>query len=114
MTGNLRYTGPMTKPEPFTSRDTLHLTRHVRETLRSKGIAGANVRNALIHPYKITEVRRYPGQWRYCGAGVAVVVDFTYSVPRVITVYLDGVVTPMRPDQYDDVHALNSKRLAGF
>jgi hypothetical protein len=102
----------MRKPKPFTSRDPLTLTSHVRDTMRHKKISGVNVRNALIHPYKITEVRRYPGQWRYCGAGVAVVVAFDRLVPTVVTVYLDGVVTPMREDQRDDVWAINSKRLA--
>lgn len=85
----------------------VRFTEHFKKQFRSKGFTSAQIREAIEHPYKITDVRRYPGQRRYCGGGVAVVMrDRT-----AITVYLDGVVTPLRPDQLNDTAALNSTRI---
>lgn len=83
------------------------VSEHAKATCRAKGFTAAQVREAIEHPYKVTDVRRYPGQKRYCGAGVAVIMDGF----RVITVYLDGVVTPLREDQKSDPAALASRRL---
>lgn len=82
-------------------------TSHFKKQFREKGFTTAQIREAIENPYKITDVRRYPGQRRYCGGGVAVVMRDNYA----ITVYLDGVVTPLRPDQMNDAAALNSRRL---
>lgn len=99
----------------MTNRDTLDglvLTPHFLSQMRTKGFTGAQVRSAIRNPEKVTDVRRYPGQLRYCGAGVAVVIDFTGDAPRAMTLYADGVVTPMRADQMRDPAALSSARLA--
>jgi hypothetical protein len=84
-------------------------TDHAIRTARAKGFTAEQIMSALHSPEKVTDVRRYPGQKRYCGAGVAVVVDGT----RVITMYLDGVVTALRPDQMSDPEALASRRVNG-
>ena len=84
-------------------------SQHFLSQVKAKGFTAEQIREAIEHPYKITDVRRYPGQKRYCGGGVAVVMDGT----RAITIYLDGVVTPLREDQKNDEAALNSRRLNG-
>lgn len=89
--------------------------RHFLDQAKAKGFTAEQIADAITNPYKITDVLRYPGQKRYCGRGVnglqglAVVLDGN----RAVTVYLDGVVTPMRPDQKNDKAAINSKRLNG-
>lgn len=82
---------------------------HFKKQFREKGFTTKQIREAIEHPYKVTPVTRYPGQLRYCGGGVAVVMRGRTAV----TVYLDGVVTPLREDQKDDPAALNSRRLTG-
>lgn len=82
-------------------------SNHFLAQFREKGFTTAQVREAIESPYKITDVRRYPGQKRYCGGGVAIVMRDTTA----ITIYLDGVVTPLRPDQMNDPAALRSRRV---
>ena len=84
-------------------------SEHFKKQFREKGFTTAQVKEAIENPYKITDVRRYPGQKRYCGGGIAIVMRGTTA----ITVYLDGVVTPLREDQKNDPAALNSRRLTG-
>lgn len=85
----------------------VNFTRHFVSTVASKGFTAEQVMSAIRNPYKITDVTRHPGQKRYCGAGVAVVM----AGDTAITVYLDGVVTDLRPDQMNDPAALASRRL---
>lgn len=82
-------------------------SEHFKAQFRAKGFHKEQLREAIERPYKITDVRRYPGQKRYCGGGIAVVMDGYHA----ITVYLDGVVTPLRDDQKNDAAALASRRL---
>lgn len=82
---------------------------HFKRQFREKGFTLAQVREAIENPYKITDVRRYPGQKRYCGGGIAIVMRDNVAV----TVYLDGVVTPLRADQMNDAAALTSRRVNG-
>lgn len=81
-------------------------TPHFKNQFREKGFTTNQVFEALAHPYKVTDVRRYPGQRRYCGGGIAIVMDGM----RAVTVYLDGVRTALRPDQMSDPAALASRR----
>lgn len=83
---------------------------HFRKQMNVKGFTTDQVIGALKNPSKVTNVSRYPGQKRYCGQGVAVVVA---PGNRLVTVYQDGVVTPLRPDQMNDLEALRSRRLNG-
>lgn len=81
---------------------------HFISQFRAKGFTTAQVKDAIEQPYKVTDVRRYPGQRRYCGRlGLAIVMDGN----RAVTCYLDGVVTPLRDDQKNDPAALASRRL---
>lgn len=87
-------------------------TDHFKKQMALKGFDWADVVSALKSPYKITDVRRYPGQRRYCGSGLAVVVrEERRNEYMLITVYLDGVVTPLREDQMSDPFALSSARV---
>lgn len=105
------YTAP---PQAgLTGTDKIMVTDHMKKQMAAKGITADQVIGALRNPYKVTSVTRYPGQRRYCGEGVAVVVDPKGNgVHTLITTYLDGVVTELRPDQMNDVAAVNSRRLA--
>lgn len=80
---------------------------HFIRQARSKGFTADQIVEAIERPYKVTAVTRYPGQQRFCGGGIAVIMEGT----RAVTVYLDGVVTPLREDQMNDPHALNSHRI---
>lgn len=82
---------------------------HFLAQARAKGFTAEQIREAIERPYKITPVTRYPGQMRYCGGGVAVVMDGK----RAVTLYADGIVTPLREDQKNDPEALRSRRLNG-
>lgn len=90
---------------------------HFIRQMQAKGITKAQLMDALTNPYKVTDVTRYPGQERYCGRGVdnlpgiAVIVSKDNGIYNLITLYLDGVVTAMRPDQMNDPYARSSRRL---
>lgn len=85
----------------------VYFTKHFLTQVKNKGFNMEDVISAIEHPTKITNVTRYPGQKRYIGAGLAVVMRDNTAV----TVYLDGVVTPLREDQKNDPEAINSVRL---
>lgn len=97
----------------LTARDRLEVTPHFKKQMLAKGFTGNQVSNALRDPEKVTPVTKYPGQRRYCGDGVAVIVEpVGGNTYRLVTLYLDGVVTELREDQMNDRDALNSRRLA--
>lgn len=73
------------------------LTNHIRAQARSKGISLETITQVLAKPARITKVTRYPNQSRYIGKGICVIVNTTTRA--AITTYLDGVITPLRPDQ---------------
>lgn len=83
--------------------------------MQEKGITVDQVVEAVSKPDKVTYVRTRPefakaGQRRFCGAGVAVVAEIGQDEVTLITVYLDGVCTPLREDQLDDPLAVRSRR----
>lgn len=85
-------------------------TNHFIKQARHKGFTADQIAGALSQTgedARITDVRRYAGQRRYCGDGVAVVMSGNVA----ITIYADSVVTPLREDQMDDPEALNSRRI---
>lgn len=90
------------------SENRFRFSDHMVRQAAAKGFSGTQILSALNNPERVTNVTRYPGQKRYCGAGVAVVVD---SAGIARTVYADRVVTPMREDQKNDPAAQRSKRL---
>ncbi len=96
----------------FNSSTQFQVSPHFRDVMKSKGFTADQVIEALGKPYKVTNVSKYPGQKRYCGAGIAVIVDFKRGNPCLVTAYLDGVITPLREDQKNDLDAVNSGRIA--
>lgn len=79
----------------------VRVTQHVRDTIVKKGFDAEKVRRAIEHPEKVTDVLKHPGQVRAIGEGLAVVLA-PYARGKewmAVTVYLDGVLTPPRPDQ---------------
>lgn len=71
----------------------MYLTNHARTKLHELNATESQVQQALAAtPYPS---RNHPGQWRYCAAGLCLVVDGE----TVVTAYLDRVLTPLRPDQ---------------
>lgn len=95
----------------------VRFTNHFIKQARHKGFTAKQIQVAIEQSDKpkrwggscdVTRVTKYPTQRRYIGAGVAVVMDGNAA----ITIYADGIVTPMRKDQANDESALNSTRLA--
>lgn len=93
-------------PNGYPHTDVL-IDKHFQRQMHEKGFTPAQVIEAIKKPYKVTKVMAHPGQWRYCGGGVAVVMDRN----RCVTIYEDGKRTPLRKDQMNDPRALNSKRV---
>lgn len=87
-------------------RGQVNFKRHLWKQAEEKGFTREQIYEAIETPYKITDVSAHEGQQRYCGAGVAVVMDGNSA----ITVYADGIRTALRPDQMNDPAALASKR----
>lgn len=86
---------------------TIQASAHFRQQAITKGFTMAQIVSALRNPERVTRVTRYPGQLRYCGAGVAVVMEGR----RTVTIYADQVVTDLREDQMNDPAALASVRV---
>lgn len=79
------------------------ISEHFKRQMKAKGFDPRDVIAAWRSPEKITPVRKYPGQWRIIGNGLAIVGEPLEAAGefRFITVYLDGVLTPPRADQTD-------------
>lgn len=75
-------------------------TKHFLKTMIDKGFTAEAVRDTF--EWEGSEVYpsgSHPGQWRIAGKGLCLVGVFEGDVFRGITLYLDRVVTPVRPDQ---------------
>lgn len=95
---------------------TVTFTNHFIKQARHKGFTADQIAMAIEQTdpnprdRRVTQVTKYPGQLRYCGGGVAVIMDGNSA----ITIYADRVITPMREDQREDPEAQASRRLAVF
>lgn len=72
------------------------MSSHVVAQAESKGVSMEHIALAIQHGRK-TSVTGHGGQARFIHSGIAVIVDEDSRV--AITVYLDRVITPLRPDQ---------------
>lgn len=97
--------------------ESVAFTNHFIKQARYKGFTAEQIQVAIEQSDKpkraggscdVTRVTKYPSQRRYIGSGVAVVMEGNTA----ITIYADGIITPMRADQRNDVDAQNSTRLA--
>lgn len=86
---------------------TFTLSDHIQKQAREKNIELWKIQDALQHGYT-TPVTAYPHQTRYIKNGIAVVADDWTHV--AITVYLDRVITPLRPDQIARGERIQRKR----
>lgn len=77
----------------------LAVTNHARHVITSKGFDRRTVMETFHRPECTTDVRKYPGQVRLIGNGLALVGKVVEDMFILITVYEDGVLTPPRPDQ---------------
>ena len=73
----------------------MRLTKHIISKAQELGISLDNIKAVLEHPKTTAPSLLHPGQVRYTGGGIAVMVADGVAV----TVYLDTVRTPLRPDQ---------------
>lgn len=78
---------------------TVRMTRHFKATVESKGFAPEDVIGAWRNPTEVYPSRSHPGQWRVTGNGLCLVVKPEGGVAHLVTIYLDRVVTEVRPDQ---------------
>ena len=75
------------------------VTKHFRETMESKGFDGREVIALLKDPEEFYPSKSHPGQYRVTGRGLCVVGRPEGDKFMLITLYLDRVLTPPRPDQ---------------
>ena len=86
----------------------LKFSDHAKKQALAKGFTPEQIFEALTNPRAVVDVRQYVGQKRWCGGGVALVINTKNHT--VVTMYADMVRTPLRPDQMNDPKALASKR----
>lgn len=74
---------------------------HALSQARKKMFDMATINETFKHPEEVYKNGRYEGQWRITGNGICLVGEPSKDGKtfRVITMYLDKVVTPPRPDQ---------------
>jgi hypothetical protein len=78
----------------------VRLTRHFKAQAAVKGFDPRAIIDAWRNPDEVyPSGPRHPGQWRVVGNGLALVGRPDGDEFVLITVYLDGVITPVRPDQ---------------
>ena len=77
----------------------LRMSQHARQQMEQKGFDYRAVIAAYAKPEEFYESRSHPGQMRLTGRGLCLVGQVIEDTFFVITVYLDRVLTPPRPDQ---------------
>lgn len=82
------------KLEPF-------VTQHFKDTIEAKGFDTNDVIGLLKDPEEFYPSNSHPGQYRVTGRGLCVVGEPRDDKFILITIYLDKVLTPPRPDQMD-------------
>ena len=80
------------------------MTAHALRTVADKGINLDDVRAVWKDPDVQYPSNRHPGQHKRIGRGLCLACDDVTG--KVITVFVDQVVTPLRPDQARDVDAV--------
>lgn len=69
--------------------------------MRAKGFDPRDVIGAWKEGTRVQDVRKHPGQFRIIGHDICIIGEPETSTGhfRFITLYMDGVLTPPRPDQ---------------
>jgi predicted house-cleaning NTP pyrophosphatase (Maf/HAM1 superfamily) len=76
-------------------------TRHATETAIAKRISVDAIRSCFTDTSEYYASGSHPGQYRMTGSGVCLVGTPQGDTFNVITLYLDRVITPLRPDQIE-------------
>ena len=71
-------------------------SKHAIAQCQSKGFSLSDVESVILTQQSHPSLT-HPGQIRYTGKGLAIMVDLDQK--KIVTVYLDRVFTPLRPDQ---------------
>lgn len=75
------------------------MTKHANDVVREKSFSKADILRTLKSPDEVYESRMYAGQWRITGNGLCIVGKPEGDTFVIITIYLDRVITELRPDQ---------------
>ena len=86
----------MTRKHTYKS---MTFTRHATQQAIDKRISADAIRSCFTDTSEYYPSGSHPGQYRMTGHGVCLVGVPEGDTFRVITLYLDRVITPLRPDQ---------------
>lgn len=88
----------------------LEFTRHATQQAVDKRISVDAIKGAFTDTSEYYASGSHPGQYRMTGHGVCLVGVPEGDTFRVITLYLDRVITPLRPDQIASGVTINRSR----
>lgn len=74
------------------------LTAHASKQIEAKGLTEELIQAVWEDPESTYPSHRHPGQHKRIGQGICLCCDDT---GKVITVFIHGVITALRPDQVD-------------
>lgn len=77
----------------------LSLSAHAVKMAVEKGFDAREVATAFKKPERVYDSGSHPGQVRVTGNGMCLVGERRGNTFNIVTIYLDGVVTPPRADQ---------------
>jgi hypothetical protein len=89
---------------------TLKVTSHALKTMAAKGFDPEAVKATFAAPTEVYASGSHPGQFRVTGNGLCLVGKPEGNTFILITLYLDRVVTPVRPDQLNTPEGRNFAR----
>jgi hypothetical protein len=84
-------------------------TRHATQQAIDKRISVEAIKSAFTDTHEYYPSRSYEGQYRMTGSGVCLVGEPQGDTFRVVTLYLDRVITPLRPDQIEAGAVINRR-----
>lgn len=78
----------------------LTMTRHACKQAASKGFTAEQIQRCFDSPKKVYPSKSHPGQYRIVDQDICLVgVPVSATEFRAITLYVNGSLTPPRPDQ---------------
>jgi hypothetical protein len=83
----------------------IKLTYHAIVTAKSKGFSPVDVLDVANRPASRYPSKNHPGQYRHTGRGLCCVIS--EDGLKVVTVYQDGIITPLRPEQLERGEHIN-------
>lgn len=75
------------------------MTQHATRVMHEKGFDPTTVARTLRNPSEVYPSGNHPGQYRITGNGLCIVGKPEGDVFVIITMYLDRIITELRPDQ---------------